>query len=122
VRRTLWLAALLCALCVGAGCASESHRRSLRDDPDSPSCLEEARFLEDRAIAKILEGNDHATLPGTRQRYYDHALADLEDAQLLLETELLEEPGSAEKQQFLDGEIRRIAARVAHLHRIRPIE
>lgn len=123
MRRTLWLAPLAAALLLAwPGCATESQRRSLRDDPDAPACLERARFLEDRAIQTILEGNDHGTIPATRAKFYDRAMSDLEEAQSLYEVELLDTPGSDEKQHFMKSEIDRIAARVAHLSKIRPID
>ena len=117
--RTLTLLLLLWGAPTLSGCvAQEDQRRSQLEHEDVPSSLERARFLEDRAIDSEAAANRRDD-PAKRRELYDRAIADLAEAQRLHEEELKTQPGSPEKQRFLQDEIDRLAERVTELHRIR---
>ncbi len=119
---TLALAlALLAAPLALGGCAAQEDQRRSRAEHDVPASLEQARLLEERAIADVAAGNDKTDL-AKRREYYDRAIGKLEQARDLHAEELINDPGGPEEQRLLEQEIRRLDDEIAELYRIRPAQ
>ncbi len=107
----------------GAGCVAQEDQAQGRrfEGKDVPRCWARAHFHENRAI-KAVESANRTDGTARKRELFDEAIGNFRTAIELYEQELLDDPGTPDKQQTLRDEIARLEDMLERTYKARPQE